>query len=63
MITAHDRGTAAVTTNHVAAHADMSPGNLYYRFSDKDEIIRKLDVASPERTRRCRAATRPTSRT
>ncbi|MGV8964887.1 MAG: TetR/AcrR family transcriptional regulator [Cellulomonas sp.] len=38
----NDRGTAAVTTNHVATQAGISPGNLYYWFSDKDEIIREL---------------------
>ena len=36
------RGTAAVTTNHVAVRAGVSPGNLYYWFSDKDEIVRLL---------------------
>lgn len=38
----NDRGTAAVTTNHVAARAGISPGNLYYWFADKDEIVRLL---------------------
>jgi len=38
----NERGTAAVTTNHVAARAGISPGNLYYWFDDKDEIVQQL---------------------
>src|SRR5487761_1675946 len=38
----NDRGTAAVSTNHVAAEAGLSPGNLYYHFTDKQQIIRAL---------------------
>lgn len=38
----NERGSAAVTTNHVAARAGISPGNLYYWFSDKNEIVREL---------------------
>ena len=38
----NERGTAAVSTNHVAAAAGLSPGNLYYHFSGKPEIIRAL---------------------
>jgi AcrR family transcriptional regulator len=38
----NERGTAAVSTNHVAAAAGLSAGNLYYHFADKQEIIRAL---------------------
>ena len=38
----NERGTAAVSTNHIAAAAGLSPGNLYYHFTDKKEIIRDL---------------------
>ena len=47
----NEQGTAAVSTNHVAAGAGLSPGNLYYHFADKQEIIRALHdryVASHE---------------
>ncbi len=35
------RGVGNVTTNHVAAHLKISPGNLYYHFRNKEEIVRE----------------------
>jgi len=35
------KGVGSVTTNHVAAHLKISPGNLYYHFRNKEEIVRE----------------------
>ena len=45
-------GATDVSTNHIAAALDMSPGNLYYHYRNKEAIIRALfnafDTASNE---------------
>ena len=38
----NEQGERKVTTNHISAHLNMSPGNLYYHFKNKQEIIYQL---------------------
>src|SRR5436309_8608324 len=38
----NEQGTGAVSTNHIAQALSMSPGNLYYHFRNKEEIIRAI---------------------
>jgi AcrR family transcriptional regulator len=38
----NEQGERTITTNHIAAHIQISPGNLYYYFRNKQEIIREI---------------------
>jgi len=38
----NEEGERNISTNHISQHLGISPGNLYYHFRNKDEIIVQL---------------------
>ena len=38
----NEQGERSTTTNHIAAHLGISPGNLYYHFRNKEEIVYQI---------------------
>lgn len=38
----NEKDSLSITTNHIAKQADISPGNLYYHYKNKEEIVLDL---------------------
>lgn len=50
LILFNEQSERAITTNHIAAALDMSPGNLYYHYRNKQEIIKALTEQYQQQT-------------